>query len=235
MSIYKLLDRMLSLVEEAPSLPLFSYKLIDPAGFERLIEQSLAELPDELALSREIVTHEEQIIATAHRNAREILTRAQNEANQVLKRAQDKAERLVDESEILQAINQEADKIRLQVREEAEKIYERTEQEIEQVEEVSKKQIKKSLDESLSEAQMVKKGAYAYAETILGELERLTGSAIQIIQKGQTQIQLLAEANSSEGEFSRFRNALAEVKNIPKEIIQDRPQSDLNTSEVRFE
>jgi cell division septum initiation protein DivIVA len=221
LSIYKLLDRMLSLVESSPTVPFFGLKLIGSRDLQNLIEQSVAELPEELAEARQLVSHEEQILFTARRQAEEIVARAQQEANHLVGSAHEQMRRIVNESEVVKAINNEAERIREQVRSEAQRIYQLTEQEIAEAEDVSRRQIRHVLDGAIVEAENIRRGANSYAEAVLHELERTTLGAISIIQNGQRQLEGVSKQNNRAEQFNKFKAALSEVKNIHSDLLLD--------------
>ena len=212
---------MLSLVEDAPTLPLSDCKIIRTRDLQNLIEQSVAELPEELAEARQLVTHEEQILSTARRQAQEIVAQAEEEAAQMLQIAREQVAQMISESEVVKAIHQEAERIREQVRLEAQRIYQLTEQEIREAEEESKHRIRLVLDSSLIEAENIRRGANSYAEAVLHELERTTIGAISIIQNGQRQLDQVAKQNTRAEHFNRFKAALSDVKNLPSDLFND--------------
>ena len=162
---------MLSLVESAPIIPFFGIKLVGSKDLQNLIEQSVAELPEELAEARQLVSHEEQILFSARRQAEEVVARAEEESRRIVASAHEQLRQIVNESEVIKAINAEAERIRLQVRNEAQKIYQLTEQEIAQAEDASRRQIQRVLDTAIIEAETIKRGANSYAEAVLHELE----------------------------------------------------------------
>jgi cell division septum initiation protein DivIVA len=220
-SIYKLLDRMLTLVESSPTMPLAGCKLINSKDLQNLIEQSVAELPEELAEARQLVSHEEQILSAARRQAEELMIEAEEEARKIIALAQEQAAQIVDESEVMRTIYLEAERVREQVRSEAQRIFQLTEQEIREAEEESKRRIKLVLDSSVIEAENIKRGANSYAETVLHELERTTLGAISIIQNGQRQLDAVTKQNTRAEHMGRFKAALSDVKNLPADLLID--------------
>jgi cell division septum initiation protein DivIVA len=214
---------MLSLVESAPVIPFLGIKLIGAKDLQNLIEQSVAELPEELAEAKQLVTHEEQILFSARRQAEETVARAEEEARRIIASAHDQMRQIVNESEVIKAINHEAERIREQVRGEAQRIYQVTEQEIAQAEEASKRQIQHVLDRAIIEAENIRRGANSYAEAVLHELERTTIGAISIIQNGQKQLDQVSKQNIRAEQLGRFRGALAELKNLHSDLLIEHP------------
>lgn len=212
---------MLSLVEGAPTLPLSDCKLIRSRDLQNLIEQSVAELPEELAEARQLVSHEEQILSTARRQAQEMMARAEEEARQMITAAQEQVSQMISESEVVKSIHIEAERVREQVRMEAQRIYQITEQEIRVAEEESKHRIRLVLDSALIEAENIRRGANSYAEAVLHELERTTLGAISIIQNGQRQLDQVSKQNTREEHFNKFKVALSDVKNLPADLLTD--------------
>lgn len=215
---------MLSLVENAPAF--FGVKLIGSKDLQNLIEQSVAELPEELAEARQLVSHEEQILFTARRQAEEIVARAEEDARRLVASGHEQLRQIVNESEIIKSINAEAERIRSQVRAEAQKIYQLTEKEIAQAEEASRRQIQKVLDTAIIEAETIKRGANSYAEAVLHELERTTFGAISIIQNGQKQLDQVSKQNLRAEQLGRFQGALSELKNIHSNLLIESPKNE---------
>lgn len=212
---------MLSLVENAPTMPFLSFKLIRSQDLQNLIEQSVSELPEELAEARQLVSHEEQILSSARRQAAEILTRAEEEAKDLIGSAHEQVRNIVSESEVIKSVNIEAERIRDQVKSEAQRIYQITEQEIQATEEESKRRIRLVMDSSIIEAENIRRGANSYAESVLHELERTTMGAISIIQNGQKQLENTSKNISREEHMERFKAALTDVKNLPPDLLND--------------
>ena len=228
MSIYKLLDRMLSLVENSPTLPFLGLKLIRSEDLQNLIEQSVSELPEELAEAKQLVSHEEHILVSARKKAHEIMMQAEDNARHMLAVAEDQVNHMINESEIVKSIHSEADRIREQVKLEAQRIYQITEQEIKEAEEESKRRIRLVLDSSIIEAENIRRGANSYAETVLHELERTTLGAISIIQNGQRQLDSISKQNTRAEQFNKFKTAISEVKNLPADLLGDMDNYDQN-------
>jgi cell division septum initiation protein DivIVA len=221
LSIYKLLDRMLSVVESAPTVPFLSLKLVRSEALQDLIEQSVSELPEELAEARHLVSHEEHILSAARKKAAEIIAQAEDQAGQMLQSAEEQARYLIDESEVIKAINQEAVKIREQVRLEAQRVYQVAEQDIKEAEEESKRRLRLALDSSLVEAENIRRGANSYAEAVLHELERTTMGAISMIQNGQRQLESTAKQSQRAEHFHKFKSALSDVQNLPTGFMEE--------------
>ena len=217
---------MLSLVESAPIIPFFGIKLVGSKDLQNLIEQSVAELPEELAEARQLVSHEEQILFSARRQAEEVVARAEEESRRIVASAHEQLRQIVNESEVIKAINAEAERIRLQVRNEAQKIYQLTEQEIAQAEDASRRQIQRVLDTAIIEAETIKRGANSYAEAVLHELERTTVGAMSIIQNGQKQLDQVSKQNLRAEQLGRFQGALGELKNIHSNLLIENPKGD---------
>lgn len=216
---------MLSLVENAPTFPFLSLKLVRSKDLQDLIEQSVSELPEELAEARQLVSHEEQILNSARRQAAEILAQAEQQSREMLQAAHDQASQVVSESEVIRAINQEAERIRDQVRMEAQRIYQVTEQEIKEAEEESKRRLRFALDSSIVEAENIRRGANSYAEAVLHELERTTMGAMSIIQNGQRQLDTVSKQNNRSEHFNKFKAALSDVKNLPPDLLGEHNQA----------
>ena len=225
MSIYKLLDRMLSLVENAPAVPFLGIKLVGSQDLQNLIEQSVAELPEELAEARHLVSHEEQILFSARRQSDEIRVAAEEEAQRIINNAYKQMQQIVQESEIIKAINSEAERIREQVKTEAEKIHQATEQEIAQAENSSRRTIQHELDQAIQEAENIRRGANSYAEAVLHELERTTLGAIAVIQNGQRQLDEVSKQNLRTEQLGRFQGAMANLKNIHSDLLLETSSS----------
>ncbi|MDX1918648.1 MAG: hypothetical protein SFT81_05860 [Candidatus Caenarcaniphilales bacterium] len=204
MSVYKLLDRIMALVERSPGI--LGMRLVPSDEMHKLIEQISNDLPDVMAVSNEVKLQEKQIIEMANRRAREMIEHAELQANQTLARAREQAHLIVQESEVIKAIHEEAHRIREQVREEASRIYQQTEKDVQEFEHRSQGTIQETLQAAIEEAETIRRGAYHYADTILMELERVTQGAMAIVQTGQKQISKLPRIQ----EAHRFKQALKE-------------------------
>jgi F0F1-type ATP synthase membrane subunit b/b' len=212
---------MLSLVESASTIPFLDLKLIGSKQIQNLIEQSVAELPEELAEARQLVTHEEQILFSARRQAEEIVAHAEEEARQMIASAHQQMQHIINDSEVIKSINAEAERIREEVRTEAQRIYQLTQHEIVQAEEESRRQIRHVLDNAIIEAENIRRGANSYAEAVLHELERTTLGAISIIQNGQRQLDNVSKNNSRIDQINKFKTALTEANNLHSNLLNE--------------
>ncbi len=170
-SLYKILDLMISLVENAPSTPLGDYKLLKYEDLRDLIEKAITELPSQVADSRELLEREKEIIARAEQKAQYIIDSAKREAKEIL-----------NESAVIESIKQES-----------RKFYESTKLDILELEKQTQKKIEESLSKAYREAEEIKENAYAYAALIFEQMEHLNKSAEKVIKSGQAQLKNYAE------------------------------------------
>lgn len=188
MSIYKLIDRLGLVVEESPSVPWSSYKLVNIEKFYDQLELVMSKLPQEIKEATSIISQKEELISQAQLKAEKTMKEAQKESDKLLEDTQYKVDRMVKDSEILKKIEQEAEKIKRSILQEAEEIRMRA---LKESEEMRKK--------AYGEVENVRVGADQYAESVLMSLDQNLGEALSIVRNGQKQ---LKSARTNETRYS---------------------------------
>jgi cell division septum initiation protein DivIVA len=184
MSIYKLIDRLGLVVEESPSLPWTSYKLVNIEKFYDQLELVMSKLPQEIKEATSIINQKDEIISQAQAKSEKMLKESQRQSDELMENTQYKVDRMVKDSEILKKIEQEAEKIKRSILQEAEEIRMRALKESEDMR-------KKAYDE----VEGVKAGADKYAESVLASLEEDLSEALSIIRNGQKHLTTKQDAN----------------------------------------
>ena len=174
MSIYKLIDRLGLVVEESPSVPWTSYKLVNIEKFYDQLELVMSKLPQEIKEATSILNKKDEILNQAKAKADKTLQDAERQSKELMESTQYKVDKMVKDSEILKKIEQEAEKIKKSILDEAEDIRMRALKESEEMR-------KKAYDET----EDVKSGADMYSESILASLEQDLSNALSIIRNGQ--------------------------------------------------
>ena len=184
MSIYKLIDRLGLVVEESPSIPWSSLKLVNIEKFYDQLELIMSKLPQEIKDATSIVNQKEEILNQAKAKADKAIKDANKQSQELMETTQYKVDKMVKDSEILKMIEQEAEKIKKSILQEAEEIRKRALQEAEEMR-------KKAYDE----AEDVRLGADSYAENVLTNMEQDLSNALSIVRNGQKH--LLEKSNQA--------------------------------------
>jgi len=213
LSIYKLLDQIISLVENSPSFFMSGLKMIRSRDLYDLIESLVSQLPDELNNSKKIVAEQEKIIQEAQQEKDLILKSSQEEANLIVRSSEEKARKIISESEIIKSIKQEISRIKKKVNEEIEEAYRVTDLKITKLEEESKERRLNILREAEEEAFNLKNGAVIYAQSVLDELDKITKGITTSISKGKNNLQELESKQSK---------SLLSLKKIKENVQQKR-------------
>ncbi len=174
MSIYKLIDRLGLVVEESPSVPWSSYKLVNIEKFYDQLELVMSKLPQEIKEATSILNQKEEIVGQAQSKAEKLLKEAQKQSDELLENTQYKVDKMVKDSEILKKIEQEAEKIKRSILQEAEEIRMKALKESEEMR-----------NKAYEESESTKIGADNYAESILTSLDQDLTNALSIIRNGQ--------------------------------------------------
>ena len=192
MSIYKLIDRLGLVVEQSPSIPWSSYKLVNIEKFYDQLELVMSKLPQEIKEATSILNQKEEIINQSKLKAEKVLKEATRQSEELLEGTQYKVDKMVKDSEILKKIEQEAEKIKRSILQEAEEIRMRA---LKESEEMRKK--------AYEEAEGVKLGADHYAESVLTSLDQELSNALSIVRNGQKHL----TSKSNESRFSQTHQA----------------------------
>ena len=192
MSIYKLIDRLGLVVEQSPSIPWSSYKLVNIEKFYDQLELVMSKLPQEIKEATSILNQKEEIINQSKLKAEKVLKEATRQSEELLEGTQYKVDKMVKDSEILKKIEQEAEKIKRSILQEAEEIRMRA---LKESEEMRKK--------AYEEAEGVKFGADHYAESVLSSLDQELSNALSIVRNGQKHL----TTKSNEARFSQTHQA----------------------------
>ncbi len=188
MSIYKLIDRLGLVVEESPSVPWSSLKLVNIEKFYDQLELVMSKLPQEIKEATSILNQKEEILSQAQAKAEKTLKEAQKQSDELLENTQYKVDKMVKDSEILKKIEQEAEKIKRSILQEAEEIRLRALKESEEMR-----------NKAYEESESTKIGADNYAESILTSLDQDLTNALSIIRNGQKHL-------TSKSSPNRFQN-----------------------------
>jgi|GEM_PF-3385397 len=225
-SIYNLLDSMLSLLENSPTMPFTGYKLIGAGELQTLIEQAVVELPGELAAAKDVLLRKEHLISSIQEQSKQTLQRARAQSEEILQSAQRQAQQILSQSEIIKEVNAEAERIRQQVYQEVREAHQRIEQEISQAERQAHERIKLSLQEAQQEAKSIQEEAYEHAGFVLQKVTELTRGASDIMQNGHKQLSQMAHTEEQQNkQLQRFKDSLSQVENLPGSIDSYFPQA----------
>src|SRR3990167_4782655 len=95
MSIYKLIDRLGLVVEESPSVPWSSYKLVNIEKFYDQLELVMSKLPQEIKEATSIINQKDEIVTQAQAKAEKMLKEAQKQSEELMENTQYKVDRMV--------------------------------------------------------------------------------------------------------------------------------------------
>jgi hypothetical protein len=148
--LYKLLDRLESVVMDGIPIPFLPYSLINQDKILTLLDKIQTAIPEEVQQAEQLLGRQEELQMDAQRRAQYMLQEAKIQA-----------ERMVSESELLQALQFEAERVRQQLSAEMNALREKTLQEVEEM--------KRSAYE---EAVLVQNSADEYADRVLKTLSQ---------------------------------------------------------------
>jgi cell division septum initiation protein DivIVA len=166
-NVHQELDNLEDIIEEGVHVPLTDLVMVDEGIILDRVKSIKKHLPTALAISIEVLQHQQEIIQTA-----------KNQAQKIVKSAQDEAERLLQESAILRKIELEANKIRFETEQECEKLRQAAYQEIEQWRETA-----------AIEYEEIQRDADNYANSVLGDLETRLTQMLTVVQNGRQHLQ----------------------------------------------
>lgn len=161
-SIYKHLDLLEHLIDDAPGI--YKFKFINADQFLDVLDKARARLPEELREAAEVLQQRDEIIAEAQRRAESIIGMARRQA-----------ETMLQESEILKAVQAEVERIRKQVV-----------AEVEQMRKEALAEAERIRMEAEEEAQRTREGADHYAESVLTRIDADLNSLGQILTESQS-------------------------------------------------
>lgn len=162
-NVHQELDNLENILEEGVHVPLTDLVMVDERIILDRIKSIKKNLPTALAISIEVLQHQQEIIQTA-----------KNQAQKIVKSAQDEAERLLHESAILRKTELEASKITFETEQECEKLRQAAYQEIEQWRETA-----------AIEYENIQRDADNYADSVLGDLETKLAQMLNVVQNGR--------------------------------------------------
>lgn len=175
--IQRELNRLEEVILDSPRIPLSRRTLIDEEQLLDQLDLVRMSLPSAFQEAEEIVRHKEEIFLQAEHYAQEIIEAAERRAAQIL-----------DELGIIRQAEQEARQIRQQVQQECEAIREQTLAEIDQIQRQSQQEFQEMRQRALMEAEDIHRGADAYADAVLQDMEQRLSEMMRIVRNGRQQL-----------------------------------------------
>jgi hypothetical protein len=209
--LYKLLDRLESVVMDGIPIPFLPYSMINQEKLIMLLDKIQTAIPDEVQQADQVLSQKE-----------EIQLESQRHAQQMLQEAKQQAEIMLSESELLKAVQIEAERIRQQVMAELQSIRQQT---LDEAEEVRRK--------AYEEARFVRESADEYAETVLKTLSRNLDEFQSVAKNAQKHLKK-ARADAMQAQHSQSAITSGGFSTAkPKEHArQNRPARVLENQEI---
>lgn len=116
MTIESLLDEIISILDDAKTVPFTSNLLVDAGAIKTAVEDIRLNMPDELMQARKIASERKEILAAAQTNADEIIEKAHLRAKEIISEDEITRGAQANAAEIVQAARQQANEIVEQAR-----------------------------------------------------------------------------------------------------------------------
>ncbi|MCA9789103.1 MAG: hypothetical protein KC462_04995 [Cyanobacteria bacterium HKST-UBA05] len=201
-TLFKLLDRLESVVMDGIPIPLMPYSLINQEKLILLLDKIQASVPEAVQEADQVLDRRDEIVQDAQREAQQILMEAKRQADLML-----------SESELMKAVHMEAERVRQQVMAELGAARNKT------IEETDALRL-----EANNEARAIRENADQYAElvfkTVLGQL----GEFQNLGQNAQKQLKQIRTAMmQNQNPASTIRSGEAPLQAPPsKGLKQDK-------------
>ena len=116
MTIERLLDEIVAIIDEGKSVPFTSNLLVDAEAIKTAIEDIRLNMPDELMQARKIASERKEILASAQANADDIIEKAHLRAKEIISEDEITRGAEANAAEIMQQARQQANDIVEQAR-----------------------------------------------------------------------------------------------------------------------
>lgn len=188
-SIYKILDSLLTLIEQSPAVPFSDQKMVSMQKAKKILHYAINNLPQQMMEAEEIIRRQEYLVTSAQNRSDEIINQAMEQRDSIIRNAENKRQELIDDSEILRIVKFEAENLKKQTKVEIEEAFREAEKRIVYSENKARQEIYKILTEAEEEAKKIKQNAYEYANYILSQMEVFSDKTLNLIKEGKYQLE----------------------------------------------
>ena len=110
-SLVALLEDVITLVDEARSLPLSSNVVVNKAKIVELLNLAIQAVPEDIITADRVVSEAESVIDEANQQSEDIIEQARVQADEIIANAHEQAKTLVSSERVIRLANDNADKI----------------------------------------------------------------------------------------------------------------------------
>ncbi|MGF1497155.1 MAG: ATP synthase F0 subunit B [Elainellaceae cyanobacterium] len=177
MDIQRELSRMEEMILDSPRIPLSRRTLIDEEQVLDQLELIQLALPTAFQEALNVIRQKEAILLEAEQYAQDIVEAAERRAAQIL-----------DEMGLMRQAEIEIAQARQQVQQECEAMRDQVQAEIDQMQRQAQHDLEEMRQMAIAECQDVERGADAYADRVLGDMERQLNEMMRVIRNGRQQL-----------------------------------------------
>ncbi len=176
MTLHQELDALEELVIDS-GIHFMGKAVLDEEKLCQQIDQVRLAVPESIAKAEEILQYREQII-----------TESERYAQKTAEMAQMRAERMVEESAIMRQAELESQELRRQTQIECEEMRNQVINEVNQMRKQAQKEWETLRQRMTEEVEQMQKGADAYSDQILGNLEAQLMEMLRVVQNGRREL-----------------------------------------------
>ncbi|HHP7232133.1 MAG TPA: hypothetical protein ACFCUY_14900 [Xenococcaceae cyanobacterium] len=160
------LEQLENIILDSTRIPLTELIVIDETLLLDRIDSLRKQIPGELAIAKEILQRQQEILKQAGDYARNIIDSAKQQADQIIK-----------ESALVRQAELEATRIKITTQRECEQLRQETKEKVEQWQAIT-----------IAESVAIQDDADEYAKNILGSLEGQLSQMLEIVRNGYQQL-----------------------------------------------
>lgn len=176
MKLHEELDKLEELVIDT-GIHFMGKAILDEEKLCQQIDQVRLAIPESIAKAEEILQYREQIISESERYAQ-----------RTIEMAQQRAERLVEESVIVRQAEAAAQELRRQTERECEEMRNQVINEVNQMRKQAQKEWETLRQRVAEEVEEMQRGADAYSDQILSNLEAQLLEMLRVVQNGRKEL-----------------------------------------------
>ncbi len=185
MDIQQEMNRLEEMILDSPRVPLSRRTLIDEDQILEQLDLLRLSLPPAFQEATEVLNSKEAILLEAEHYAQEVIHDAERRASEIL-----------NEMGLIRQAEEEAKQIRQRVQRECEEIHTQAVSEVDQL----RRQVQQEIEElrmmAIAECEDIQRGADAYADRVLRDMEQQMVDMIRVIRNGRQQLQIDASSAS---------------------------------------
>ncbi|MEB3356006.1 MAG: ATP synthase F0 subunit B [Synechococcales bacterium] len=177
MDIQRELSRMEEMILDSPRIPLSRRTLIDEEQVLDQLELIQLALPSAFQEALNVIRQKEAILLEAEQYAQDLVDAAERRAAQILDEMGLMRQAEIEIAQARQQVQQECEAMRDQVRAEIDQMHLQAQQDLEEMRQMA-----------IAECRDVERGADAYADRVLGDMERQLNEMMRVIRNGRQQL-----------------------------------------------